>query len=149
MKIGRISHHIDNLKRSGLLTGNPIGLIEFTTIKSSRSPISRTIRSASSKLPSIATIFAPQAKACSNLPLAIFPAGKTTTHEIPARDAYAAAEAEVFPVEAQMIAFALPSIALETAKVMPRSLKEQVGLMPSFFTKTSQPRPIRLLSREE
>jgi hypothetical protein len=45
------------------------------------------MRSASSKLPSKAMIFAPQAKACSNLPIAILPTGKTTAHMIPARAA--------------------------------------------------------------
>src|SRR6266404_5000173 len=67
-------------------------------------------------------------------------------HEIPARAAYAAADAEVFPVEAQTSVLAPCSSALETATVMPRSLNEPVGLTPSFFTKTSQPRPTRLLS---
>ena len=78
--------------------------------------------------------------------MAIFPAGRMTAHEIPARAAYAAAEAEVLPVEAQMIALARLSSALDTATVMPRSLNEPVGLTPSFLTKTSQPRPTRLLS---
>ena len=57
-----------------------------------------------------------------------------TAQRIPARAAYAAAEADVFPVEAQITA-ALPcSTAFETATVMPRSLNEQVGLSPSYFT---------------
>ena len=43
----------------------------------------------------------------------------------------AAAEALVLPVEAQMIAFDPSSTALDTAMVMPRSLKEPVGLAPS------------------
>src|SRR4029450_2144761 len=51
--------------------------------KFSRCPSSRTIRSAASKLPSMAIIFAPYTKACSNFPLALFPAGKITTHETP------------------------------------------------------------------
>src|SRR5205823_11223236 len=53
---------------------------------------------------------------------------------------------EVFPVDAQMIAFAPRSSALDTAKVMPRSLNEPVGLTPSFLTKTSQSRPTTLLN---
>src|SRR6266487_5134041 len=88
-------------------------------------------------------------KACSNLPLAIFPAGKITTHEIPARAAYAAAEAEVFPVDAQMSAVVPHSLALDTATVIPRSLNDPVGLSPSFLTKTSQPRPTRALNLGE
>src|SRR6266568_253950 len=60
---------------------------EFAIVNSLCSPSSRTIRSASSKLPSIATIFAPCANAWINFPLAIFPAGKTTAHGMPARAA--------------------------------------------------------------
>src|SRR5213076_1704241 len=79
----------------------------------------------------------------------MFPAGTITTHEMPARAAYAAAEAEVFPVDAQMSALVPHSIALDTATVIPRSLNEPVGLTPSFLTKTSQPRPMRSLNRGE
>ena len=39
----------------------------------------------------------------------------------------------MLPVEAQMIALAPSSTALETAIVMPRSLKDPVGLAPSTF----------------
>ena len=70
-------------------------------------------------------------------------------HKIPARAAYAAADAEVFPVEAQMTAFVPRSIALETATVMPRSLNDPVGFAPSFLMKISQPRPTRSLNRGE
>src|SRR5207244_5603558 len=70
--------------------------------------------------------------------LAIFPAGNTTAHAMPARAAYAAAEADVFPVEAQINARAPRSIARETATVIPRSLNEPVGFSPSFLIKTSQ-----------
>ena len=54
-------------------------------------------------------------------------------HLIPARAAYAAAEAEVFPVEAHIIAFEPSSTAFETAMVMPLSLNEPVGFAPSNF----------------
>src|SRR5437764_3110163 len=54
----------------------------------------------------------------------------------PARAAYADAEAEVLPVEAQTTALAPSSTALEMAMVMPRSLKEPVGLAPSYFSQT-------------
>ena len=60
---------------------------------------------------------------------------------MPARAAYAAAEAEVFPVEAQMTALAPRSSALLIATVMPRSLKDPVGLSPSYLRKTSHVRP--------
>src|SRR6187431_2472751 len=58
---------------------------------------------------------------------------------MPACAAYAAADAEVLPVEAQMIAFAPCSMARDTATVMPRSLKDPVGFMPSNLTQTSVP----------
>jgi hypothetical protein len=58
---------------------------------------------------------------------------------IPARAAYAAAEAEVLPVEAQTTALAPSSTALEMARVIPRSLKEPVGLVPSNLRKTCTP----------
>ena len=50
------------------------------------------------------------------------PAGVSTTAGMPARAAYAAADAAVFPVEAQITASAPSSTAFETATVMPRSL---------------------------
>lgn len=73
------------------------------------------------------------------MPSAILPRGTSTAETIPARTAYAAAEAEVLPVEAQMTAFAPSSLALVMAMVMPRSLKDPVGLAPSTFRWTSQP----------
>ena len=48
--------------------------------------------------------------------------GVSTTAGMPARAAYAAADAAVFPVEAQITASAPSSTAFETATVMPRSL---------------------------
>ena len=45
----------------------------------------------------------------------------------------AAAEADVFPVDAQTIAFAPASAALATATTMPRSLNEPVGFWPSIL----------------
>src|SRR5215469_2239533 len=58
---------------------------------------------------------------------------------MPARAAYAAALAEVFPVDAQMTALAPWAAATVIAVVIPRSLKEPVGLRPSTFRCTSQP----------
>jgi hypothetical protein len=46
---------------------------------------------------------------------------------------------EVVPVDAQMTARAPSSLALVMAMVMPRSLKEPVGLAPSTLRYTSQP----------
>ena len=56
----------------------------------------------------------------------------------PARAAYAAAEAEVLPVDAQMTALSPLASACVMATVIPRSLNEPVGLAPSTFRYTSQ-----------
>ena len=45
----------------------------------------------------------------------------------------------MLPVEAQATALAPASSALETATVMPRSLKDPVGLAPSYFRNTGRP----------
>jgi hypothetical protein len=74
-----------------------------------------------------------------SLPIAILPSGTSTAAVMPACAAYAAADADVLPVEAQMTAFAPCSTARESATVMPRSLKDPVGFMPSNFTWTSAP----------
>lgn len=82
---------------------------------------------------------APWTSAWPILPSAILPCGTSTAQTIPARTAYAAAEAEVLPVEAQMTACAPSSLARVMAIVMPRSLKDPVGLAPSTLRCTSQP----------
>jgi hypothetical protein len=74
--------------------------------------------------------------AWASLPAAIRPCGITTAAFSPARAAYAAADAEVFPVEAQMTASAPSSTAFDSASVMPRSLKLPVGFMPSSFAES-------------
>ncbi len=51
----------------------------------------------------------------------------------PARAAYAAAEADVLPVDAQITTLASRSTAVEIAMVIPRSLNDPVGLSPSTF----------------
>ena len=114
------------------------GLMEFTiSTPPPPAPSSRTISSASSKLPRIEITFAPAAKACSSFPAAIFPAGSKTTASIPAAAAYAAADAEVLPVLAQTTARAPDSSAFATATTMPRSLNEPVGFVPSTFSHRS------------
>ena len=62
-----------------------------------------------------------------------------TAGTMPALTAYAAADADVFPVDAQITAFAPSSAAFEIAMVMPRSLNDPVGLIPSNFTQTLLP----------
>ncbi len=78
--------------------------MEFTIVTAVDSPTSLTRRIPSSKLPNIWMITAPCIIAWASLPWAILPSGIKTKALMPARPAYAAAEAEVFPVEAQMIA---------------------------------------------
>src|SRR5438132_9499346 len=63
----------------------------------------------------------------------------STAHVSPARAAYAAADAEVLPVDAHTTALAPSSTAFEIATVMPRSLNEPVGLAPSYFSQTDAP----------
>jgi len=55
----------------------------------------------------------------------------------PARAEYAAAEAEVLPVDAQTTTFAPLSRAFVIASVIPRSLNEPVGFAPSTLRYTS------------
>ena len=50
--------------------------------------------------------------------------------------AYAAAEAEVFPVDAQITALDPSSAAFEIAIVIPRSLNDPVGFKPSYLIHT-------------
>ena len=79
---------------------------------------------------------APWISACASFPSAIWPAGSTTAQTSPARAAYAAADADVFPVDAQTTALAPCSAAFDTATVIPRSLNEPVGLAPSILSQT-------------
>ena len=79
-------------------------------------------------------VIAPYIMACAILPIAILPSGIKTNALMPARAAYAAAAAEVLPVDAQIIALEPSSTALVTAIVIPRSLNEPVGFKPSYFT---------------
>src|SRR3984885_8274229 len=114
-------------------------LTELTSEIGCRFTSSRTSLSASSKFPRSATTRAPCIRACASLPVAILPSGTITAPRNPARAAYAAADAAVFPVEAQMTASAPSRTAADTAQVIPRSLNEPVGLAPSIFSQTSVP----------
>ena len=71
--------------------------------------------------------------------MAILPSGTITAPVSPARAAYAAADAAVLPVDAQITASAPSRTAALTAQVIPRSLNEPVGLAPSIFSHTSAP----------
>src|SRR6185437_16427885 len=72
-----------------------------------------------------------------SLPNAIFPSGTRTAQLRPAAVAYAAADAEVLPVDAQMTLRAPPAFAWVIAVVIPRSLNEPVGFTPSHLSQTS------------
>ena len=76
---------------------------------------------------------APWIAACESLPRATEPRGTMTNARSPALAAKAAADAEVLPVEAQMTAREPASTALLIASVIPRSLKDPVGLKPSHL----------------
>ena len=123
------------------------GLTEFTSSISPLFAISFTISKASSKFPSIETISAPYITACDNLPNAILPSGITTIAFKPALAAYAAADADVFPVEAHITIFLPCSFAFVTAITIPRSLNEPVGLAPSYFTYKSIPSILDIFSQ--
>src|SRR5438270_14045369 len=98
------------------------GLIEFTMANSFCSPSWRTIRSASSKLPSIATIFAACAIAWINFTLAIFPSANTTAHGTPARAELADHATDDFPIAPQLDGRKPQVTPLQSAPVMTRYL---------------------------
>ena len=81
----------------------------------------------------------PWTTAWASLPAEILPCGTSTSALMPAFAAYAAIEAEVLPVEAQTTALAPWPTATESATVMPRSLNDPVGLLPSTLSHTSAP----------
>src|SRR5437660_9833825 len=116
-----------------------IGLTLLTNSRWWRSHNSAASRSASSKFPASGTTCAPWATAWLSLPSATLPPGTTTTEGRRARAAYAAADADVLPVDAHTTALAPSSTALEIATVMPRSLKDPVGFAPSNFRNTLAP----------
>lgn len=69
----------------------------------------------------------------------MLPCGTSTAQVMPARAAYAAAEAAVLPVEAHSTASAPLATAAVRATVMPRSLNDPVGLRPSTLSATVHP----------
>src|SRR5262252_7115436 len=115
------------------------GLTELTTATSPLAASLRTSSRQSSKLPSTCSSLAPYTSACASLPSAILPRGTNTTQLSPARAAYAAALALVLPVDAQITVRAPLAAASETATVMPRSLNEPVGFIPSALSSTRHP----------
>src|SRR6478735_11678843 len=85
------------------------------------------------------TTWAPCSRAWAILPAAILPSGTRTSGLRPAFAAYAAIDADVLPVDAQTTAWAPSCLATEIAAVIPRSLNEPVGLLPSTLSHTSAP----------
>src|SRR5215213_8856398 len=71
---------------------------------------------------------------CASFPAATLVSGTRTSAGIPAAAAYAASEAEVFPVEAHATTRAPTALAWLTPTVIPRSLNDAVGLCPSCFS---------------
>src|SRR4051812_4549227 len=97
------------------------------------------MRRQSSKLPRTMITCAPCTMAWASLPAAILPCGTSTSGLTLARAAYAAIDALVLPVDAHTTAFAPSPTATDRATVMPRSLKDPVGLSPSTLIHTSAP----------
>src|SRR5437762_534465 len=79
---------------------------------------------------------APTARTCTSFERAAAPATTTITASSPARAAYAALDAAVFPVDAQTRRVAPFSTALVTATLIPRSLNEPVGFAPSHLSQS-------------
>ena len=92
-------------------------------------------------------ICAPCTIAWAILPAAILPSGISTRGLRPAFAAYAAIDAEVLPVEAHTTASAPSCRATEIAVVIPRSLNDPVGLLPSTLSHTCAPVSDRTASR--
>jgi len=94
---------------------------------------------ASPKVPSTSAIVPPTARTCTSFEEAIAPAGTTIRASIPARAAYAAADAAVLPVDAHTSRVTPRSSARDTASAIPRSLNEPVGFAPSHLSHSSTP----------
>src|ERR1019366_3437585 len=75
-------------------------------------------------------VLAPYSNACASLPNEILPYGMKITGCSPAALAYAAMDAEVFPVETQATRVAPSCTACDAPQVIPLSLKDPVGLKP-------------------
>src|SRR4051812_3020260 len=115
------------------------GLTELTRATGGSGAVLRASSGESSKLPSTWRIRAPCMTAWASLPSAILPRGTRTAQVSPARAAYAAADADVLPVDAQITALAPDARAYVMATVIPRSLNDPVGLAPSTFSSTRDP----------
>src|SRR5450755_1333450 len=85
-------------------------------------------------------VLAPYSSACASLPNEILPYGMKITGCSPAALAYAAMDADVFPVETQATRVAPSCTACEAPQVIPLSLNEPVGLKP-WCLNTSASRP--------
>ncbi len=87
-----------------------------------------------SKSVSTSSTRAPYVIACESCSADTFPRGSSTALGIPARAAYAAIDADVSPVEAQITRAAPTCPAHDTPATMPRSLKLSVGFSPSCLS---------------
>src|SRR5258706_2684391 len=82
----------------------------------------------------------PTARTWTSFELAAAPPATTIVASMPARAAYADADAAVLPVDAQMTPVAPRSTARVTATLIPRSLNEPVGFAPSHLIQRSTPK---------
>ena len=140
VEVGGVAEEVDDLEGRGLLALEP-DRVDRVDQRDRVVPGQAAWRGRrqSSKLPRTMITWAPCTIAWASLPAAILPSGTSTSGLSPALAAYAAIEAEVLPVEAQTTASAPSCLATEIATVMPRSLKEPVGLSPSTLSQTSAP----------
>ena len=83
---------------------------------------------------------APYSSACASFPNEMLPCGMKITGCSPAALAYAAIEAEVFPVETQATRVIPSRTACDAPQVIPLSLNDPVGLKP-WCLKTSASSP--------
>src|ERR1017187_954920 len=87
-------------------------------------------------------VLAPYSNACASLPNEMLPYGMKITGCSPAALAYAAMDAEVFPVETQATRVAPSCTACDAPQVIPLSLKDPVGLKPWLLDPERSQTPI-------
>src|SRR5882724_75908 len=116
-----------NSNATDFCPSNRYGLSEFSRYAENlRTTSCSTFKQPSKSVRSCKTC-APYSRACASFPAATCPAGKRTMLFISARAAYAATEAEVFPVEAQHTQENPSAFAMVMAAEIQVSLNEPVG----------------------
>src|ERR1035441_3278941 len=92
-------------------------------------------------------VLAPYSSACASLPNEMLPYGMKITGCKPPALAYAAIEAEVFPVETHATRVAPSRTACEAPQVIPLSLQDPVGLNPWCLNTSASRAPYSAASR--